>query len=389
MTTIDEIKAVLGEHREQLIASAFEGIRQDVEGYENVDEASLRRDVGMLIDAVVGMVGTTDTRALYQHQLQTAAERIERGVTLHQYLEATLLGFPIMRRFAETVGISFDLIERALMLMVQSAGDAYMRAYDAHIKALERERSRSDAETKRLRALSELVAGVAHEINTPLGIIVQASSMVGEELEPQDLLRLARDEDAQSVLGDVADAFELIRKNVGRVGDLVQSFKNLSIHHNTDDVDALDLDEVVLAAIATYRARQHGTGLSIELRDHRPDTDRIWHGQAGYLRDIVIALLANAERYAYEDGKGPVLIELSDHEDGISVSVSDHGRGIPEDHLEKVFEPFFTTGRHLGACGLGLAVVFNVVTQAMGGTVEMDSREGEGVRVTLRLPNER
>ena len=69
--------------------------------------------------------------------------------------------------------------------------------------------------------------------------------------------------------------------------------------------------------------------------------------------------------------------------------VSDQGRGIAEEHLEKIFEPFFTTGRHLGASGLGLAVVFNVVTQAMGGTVKVESREGEGVRVTLRLPFER
>jgi signal transduction histidine kinase len=388
MATVDEVKAVVTEHREQLIALAIEDVREAVDGYENVDETTFRQDVGTLVDAVVEMIGSSDARGLYQHQLKTATERVERGVTLDRYLKATLLGFPFMSRFAEAQGIPIDLIERALVLMVKSAGDAYMQAYDTHVKLLELERTRSTAETKRLRGLSELVAGVAHEINTPLGIISQASSMITDELDPQNLSRLARDEDAKGVLRDIAEAFALIQKNVRRIDDLVKSFKNLSIRHNTDIVDALDLDDVVEAAIATYRTCSTTKGLTIELRDHRPDTDRIWHGHAGYLRDIVVGLLANIERYAYDDGTGPVLIELSDHEDGVEVSIVDRGRGIPEADIDKVFEPFFTTGRHLGACGLGLAIVFNVVTQAMRGTVDLQSREGEGLRVTLNLPIE-
>ena len=390
MAAADEIKAVLTEHRDRLITIAVEHICQNIEqgvgALERIDATILGHDVGAVIDAVVELIGSNDTRVIYQHQLETAAERIKRGVTLDQYLEATLFGFPIMRRFAQAQGIPFDPIERVLVLMVRSAGDAYMRAYDAHVTALERERLRSNAEAKRLRALSELVAGVAHEINTPLGIIIQASSMVGNELGPQKLPGLALDEDAREVLGDVANAFQLIQRNVGRVGDLVKSFKSLSIRHNTDDMDELDLDKVVEAAIATYRTSEPSTGLTIEYRDHRPDTDRVWYGHAGYLRDIMLALLENVERYAYEDGTGPVLIELSDHEDGVHVIVSDRGRGIPETHISKVFEPFFTTGRHLGACGLGLSIVHNVVTQAMRGTIELQSKEGEGVRVILSLP---
>lgn len=390
MAKIDEIRAVLCEHRDRLITIAVEHVCQAVEQgvgeLERIDETILGHDVGAVIDSVVEMIGSSDSRVLYQRQLETAAERIERGVTLDQYLEATLFGFPIMRRFAQAQGIPFEPIERVLVLMVRSAGEAYMRAYEAHITALERERLRSNAETKRLQALSILVAGVAHEINTPLGIISQASSVVGNEFDPQELLRLARDEDAREVLRDVANAFELIQRNVGRVDDLVKSFKSLSVHHNTDNIDELDLDEVVEAAIATYRTNEPATRLSIELQDNRSDTDRTWYGHAGYLCDIVLALLANVERYAYEGGVGPVLIELSDHDGGVYVSVSDRGRGIPEIHLGKVFEPFFTTGRHLGACGLGLSIVFNVVTQAMGGTVALQSKEGQGVRVTLSLP---
>jgi signal transduction histidine kinase len=383
---VEKIKTVLRQHRAKLIVFAIAGIRANVKGYEQVPDETLERDVGGLVDAVVELVGSDDSGELYQHQMKTVEQRIAHGVTLQQYLRATLLGFPIMRRFTDTVGLPFEEIERALMLLVINAGEAYSKAHDAHVKALEQERQRAEDEAKRLRALSELVAGVAHEINTPLGIITQASSMVRDELAHTEIPKIAADEDAQEVLADVADAFMLIQKNAGRVGSLVKSFKSLSIHQNTDDVTELDLEEVARGAAAAYRTRESSTDLAIEISDRRSDKERKWVGHGGYLRDILLGLLINVERYAYDDGKGPAHIELTDSDDGVLVAVWDEGRGIAADQLGKVFNPFFTTGRNLGACGLGLSIVHNLVTQAMGGSVNVESPEGKGVRVTLNLP---
>lgn len=385
MSEVAQIQSVVREHREQLVTLAVAGIREKVAGYESVDEATLTRDVGRLVDAVIEMIGSDDTSELYRHQLETVAQRIDRGVSLQEYLRATLLGFPIMRRFAAMVGLPFDEIERALMLLVINAGEAYARAHEARVKTLEQERLLAEAEAKRLRALSELVAGVAHEINTPLGIIVQASSMVEGELRQEDIPKIARDEDAEEVLTDVADAFLLIQKNVGRVGNLVKSFKSLSIQQYTDDVTELDLLEVLRTARAIFREREGSDKITVELVDHRADAAAPWRGHGGYLRDMLLGLLINVERYAYPGGEGPARIELADDGDYVRVTVADDGQGIAEAHREKVFDPFFTTGRNVGACGLGLSIVHNLVTQAMGGTVSVQC-SGKGTKVHLRLP---
>ena len=377
---VEQIKSVLRDNRGALVDFAVERIRATVEGYASVPAEALNRDVGTLVDAVVETVGMDDASAIYQHQLQTAQQRIERGVTLQQYLRATLLGFPIMRAFAAQAGLPFEPIEKALIALVINSGEAYTRAYDARVKKLQ-------AERERLRALSELVAGVAHEINTPLGIIVQATSMVSGELVPDEIPNIARDADAEEMLVDIADAFLLIQKNVGRVSNLVKSFKNLSIHQYTDEVDELDLHEIASGAAASYRTRSgDGRKVDVQIIDQRKQLERPWHGHGAYLHDIVLGLLTNVERYAY-DQHGTATIELSDRgDDGVRIVVADEGRGMTGEHIAKAFNPFFTTGRSIGACGLGLAIVHNLVTHAMAGTVEVDSAEGRGTRVVLDLP---
>ncbi|MDQ6725118.1 MAG: ATP-binding protein [Actinomycetota bacterium] len=235
----------------------------------------------------------------------------------------------------------------------------------------------------RYRSLAQLVAGVAHEINTPLGIITTAASILA-----QDLAALVCD--AGPITGpiqDAMDAAELISSNLERASRLVERFKSLSTSQAVVVVENVDLIAVVDDVLALFAPKAQAAGLTIDVRDERRDSKVPWVGNPGCLAEALLNLLSNVERYAYPPATGgSVDIVLGGDDGHLDVTVRDFGRGIPPESLERVWEPFFTTGRAQGGTGLGLAVVNNLVTDGMHGSAEIRSRPGLGTSVRLRFP---
>jgi signal transduction histidine kinase len=237
---------------------------------------------------------------------------------------------------------------------------------------------------ERFRSLARLVAGVAHEINTPLGIITTAASILAEDLA-------ALVDQAGPITQPVQDALEaaeLISSNLVRASTLVDRFKSLSTSQAVGAIERVDLTSVIEDVVALYAPKARAAGLTVEVHDRRPDPNQEWVGNAGHLAEVLLNLLSNVERYAYPGaGGGQVDIEVGADNGSLVLTVRDFGRGIPVEDQDRVWEPFFTTGRTLGGTGLGLAVVNNLVTDAMEGSIEIDSEPGEGTAVHLRLPN--
>lgn len=235
----------------------------------------------------------------------------------------------------------------------------------------------------RYRMLAQLVAGVAHEINTPLGIITTAASILAQDLA--DLIC-----DAGPITGPIEDAMEaaeLISSNLDRASRLVERFKSLSTSQAIARVEDVDLTAVVDDVLALYAPKARAAHLGIEVRDDRKDPSRPWVGNPGSLAEALLNLLSNVERYAYPgEAGGRVEIVLAGDDRRLDVTVRDFGRGIAAESLDKVWEPFYTTGRALGGTGLGLAVVNNLVTDGMHGTAEIESELGEGTAVHLHFP---
>jgi len=235
----------------------------------------------------------------------------------------------------------------------------------------------------RYRSLAQLVAGVAHEINTPLGIITTAASVLA-----QDLAALVCD--AGPITGPIEDAMDaaaLISSNLARASRLVDRFKSLSTSQAVAVVEDVDLTAVVDDVLALYAPKARAAALTIAVRDERRDSMRPWVGNPGCLAEALLNLLSNVERYAYPGGGGGrVDIVLAGDDGHLDVTVRDFGRGIPAESLGQVWEPFFTTGRAQGGTGLGLAVVNNLVTDGMHGSAEIHSRPGAGTSVRLRFP---
>jgi signal transduction histidine kinase len=255
---------------------------------------------------------------------------------------------------------------------------------------LERRVLRAEMELEKYRALAQMVAGVAHEINTPIGIVNTAASIVKNRLTAASLREASERPADDDVFADVREAIDLIAANIHRAEKLIRDFKQLSVSHLTDTKEPLSLIDVVDEVVGLFRINARQAKLGVEVHNALPDVASArWIGYRGFLTQVLLNLLTNIERYAYDrETGGPVQIAIGLDRSGerFSIAVRDWGRGMTAETQARMFEPFFTLGRAKGATGLGLSIVHNLMTTALKGTVEVAAEEGAGTTVILTFP---
>jgi signal transduction histidine kinase len=256
---------------------------------------------------------------------------------------------------------------------------------------LARQTLRAEMERERHRSLAQMVAGVAHEVNTPLGIINTAASIIKRELTSEAISALAAERQLQVVLETVREATDLVQKNITRAYTLVQSFKNIAAGLSTDAKETLQLSEVLGEVLDLFKINARQAKLEVEFNNTLMDQESTWVGYRGHLTRVILNLLTNIERYAYPEGVGgKVEITLSagqqHQEPCFVITVRDFGAGIAPENLPKIFDPFFTTGRGKGGTGLGMAIVYNLVTATLQGTIAIASAPNQGTTVRVTVP---
>ena len=264
------------------------------------------------------------------------------------------------------------------------------QAKDSAERALRQLQSAQDelVAREKMASLGQLVAGVAHEINTPVGVALTASSYLSER---SDALRaalasgsLSRSELA-GFIEQTHEASTMIGQNLERASSLVRSFKQVSVDRSSDDRRRFDLGDNLRAVVSslelTWKRRPVQLSLSCEGRielDSYP----------GALGQVITNLIQNALLHAFDGTRGGTMRLSAALADGERVRIvfEDDGHGIAKDALARVFEPFFTTRRSQGGSGLGLHIVYNLVTVKLGGRIEAQGEPGAGMRFVLLLP---
>lgn len=244
-------------------------------------------------------------------------------------------------------------------------------------------------DAERLAALGGLVAGVAHEVNNPIGISLTVASsfarradMFEAELRSDTQLRRSQLED---FVRTSRDASQQLVANLQRAGELIQSFKQVAVDRSHAERRQFSLGEATDQIIASLRPvlKKAMISLSVDV----PEGLMI-DGYPGSYGQILTNLFLNAANHAFVDGRsGTISIAARARgADDIEIIFADDGAGMTPDVQRQAFDPFFTTRRNEGGTGLGLHIVYNLVTQQLGGRMMLDSRLGQGTTFRIIMP---
>ncbi|RVU38373.1 PAS domain-containing sensor histidine kinase [Hwanghaeella grinnelliae] len=243
-------------------------------------------------------------------------------------------------------------------------------------------------QSEKLASLGGMVAGVAHEINTPIGVGVTAASHLQERTEvlkglfEQDLMKKSSFEE---FLETATQSSAIISANLMRAADLIRSFKQVAVDQSVEEMRSFKLLEYVREVMQSLNPQLKKNPNVVVLIDG--DEDLEMESYPGSIAQILTNLVLNSMIHGFPENE-PGQISITAQPDGTAAQLvyKDTGRGIDAENLPKVFDPFFTTNRSAGGSGLGLHIVYNLVTQKLGGTVTCDSAPGEGVTITFHIP---
>lgn len=244
---------------------------------------------------------------------------------------------------------------------------------------------------EKMAALGSLTAGIAHEINTPLGIGISAASLLGEKTRV--LSAAYRDgtmkrSDLDNYLEVTTQSHTMLMSNLERAAELVQSFKQVAIDQSSEQARTFNVKEYVQEILIQLHPKLKQTKHKVEINGAE---DIFITSYPGAFSQIITNLVVNSLIHAYEP-EDSGLIVISYHQQVSSNSLileyADNGKGIEKENLRKIFDPFFTTKRNQGGSGLGLHILFNIVNQKLSGTIDCESKLGLGTKFTIKVPLE-
>jgi len=265
---------------------------------------------------------------------------------------------------------------------VQERTQALQNALD-QLQAAQNEVERSE----RMAALGAMVAGISHELNTPIGNSLTVASTLSDlsaDFRQHSQTGLTR-KALQDFVDANAEASGMLMRNLHRAAELIASFKQVAVDRTLAQRRAFMLDEVLQETLTTLVAVLRRKGHTIKAQLEPQIQMDSFPGQLG---QVLTNLVHNADLHGLEgrtDGHIQVAARrLSDTE--VEIRVSDNGKGIPPDHQRRVFDPFFTTKMGRGGTGLGLHIVHNLVENVLGGQIRVESTPGEGATFVVTLP---
>jgi two-component system NtrC family sensor kinase len=241
--------------------------------------------------------------------------------------------------------------------------------------------------SEKLASLGRLVSGIAHEINTPIGITLTAaaqfSDMVADLNERFEHGALGR-ADFERFVRAANETSRLVTANAERAAELMTSFTQVAVDQAREERRVFVLGSYLRDVLRSLRPQLKK---AVPHRiDIECDEELVIDGYPGALSQIIANLVTNALFHAYVDRPGTIRITARQIGENVEFTFADDGSGIAHELHERVFEPFFTTARNTGASGLGLSIVHNIVVATLHGTIEMTSVPGKGTCFTLVFP---
>ena len=242
-------------------------------------------------------------------------------------------------------------------------------------------------ESERMASLGGLVAGIAHDVNTPLGVSVTAASFLQERLnnlktdfEDKSLTS----KNMASFIDEAEQTALLLLSNLERASDLIASFKQVAVDQTSETEREFVLgdyiNEIIQSLKPSFKHTEHQINVSC------PD-NLVVTCAPGAIAQIVTNMVVNSITHGFESkAAGSVTLDVKEDGNNVVIHYQDDGKGLSEEELSKLFDAFFTTKRGEGGSGLGTHIMYNLVTQSLHGHIEADSTLGNGLQYTIRFP---
>jgi signal transduction histidine kinase len=278
-----------------------------------------------------------------------------------------------------------DRLQGQLAAANQELARRRAEAEDALVRL--RETQETLVQSEKLASLGALVAGVAHEINTPVGIALSCASHLSDavkdlrgKFEADDIA----EDDFERFMDTAADTSRLVLANCERAAGLIRSFKQVAVDRTSAERRRFDLGEAIAETLASLAPGLRLGGHTVAV-DCPPGI--VVDGFPGALSQILTNLVMNSATHAFDPGThGHLSVTVTTpDEESVRLVYADDGNGVPEDFRGRIFDPFFTTRRGNGGTGLGLHIAYNLATGPMQGSLALDPA-GPGATFVLTFP---
>jgi len=242
-------------------------------------------------------------------------------------------------------------------------------------------------QSEKMAALGGLVAGITHEVNTPVGIGVTATSFLAEKINALDTAYKEKSlspKNLEHFIEEAKQGTELLNSNLIRASELIASFKQIAVDQTSEAIRTIQLNDYLQEIIRSLQPHFKKTKHHIEV--NCPE-NLVLSCPAGAISQIFTNLLMNSLIHGFEDiNEGQIHISVVDEGNVVDINYSDNGKGLTPEQLEKLFHPFFTTKRDQGGSGLGTHITYNLVRQTLGGSIQVSSEPGKGLAYHIRFP---
>ena len=297
---------------------------------------------------------------------------------------------PLRDANGQITGAIETLIDVTQLKSIQTNLEDLNRDLEARVEARNQELQRAMSQlvqSEKLAALGSLVAGVAHELNTPIGNVMAVASTLTEEtvqFSEKLLSGAARRSDVEKGAKRLSEASLLIERNASRAAKLINDFKEIAVDQSSTRRRLFGLRAVVEEVLHTTQPIFKGRGVQIDIDIA---SDLALDSYPGPLEQVLTNFLTNSVHHGF-DGRdtGHILIRATLAGERVQLDYEDNGCGIPAASLPHIFEPFYTTKLGRGGSGLGMYIVYNLVHNVLSGSITAHSVRGQGTRMALDLP---
>jgi signal transduction histidine kinase len=238
-----------------------------------------------------------------------------------------------------------------------------------------------------MASIGRMVAGMAHEMNTPIGIAITSSSFLQTLMAQLDekfrSATLTRDEFA-TLKDRIAESVSLIHDNLTRSASMIETFKLTGGDIENEIMSTFAIADTIRAAYLAFQKRIESQSVSLIT-----DTgDITLESYPGMFYQIFVILIGNSLTHGFTDHGGTIEITVRRTDETVRIEYRDNGRGIPPEAAGRIYDPFFTTNRARGSTGLGLYVIYNIIVNTLGGRISLDTESQQGVHFSVEIPLE-